>query len=186
MSEQNDFQTLIDEKDIPLVKIVAKAAKPYSQRAQAVLELHKGRSVEDAAEISGLRVTQVRYWQRRYRKSGLDVFPEDLLVEENGIEDITDALKAEDNKDSVSRPPSAKSVAQKAQKSKKSKKAKKEKKMKKAPKKDKKADKKKKEGKCKKKCDKKATKKGDKCKKKDVEKKCKKKDKKGKDKKKKK
>ena len=49
MAHKIDFQTLIKEKDIPIVKLIAKAAKPHSQRARALLELNKGASLEDAA-----------------------------------------------------------------------------------------------------------------------------------------
>ena len=143
MVQKSDFQTLINEKDLPIVKLISKAAKPYSQRALALLELNKGCSLEEAAEISGLRVTQVKYWQRVYKTSGLDAFPADLLEDETELEDIAKALKAEDKKDSISRPPSAKSIAKKTKKAKKSKKTKKDKKSKKT----KKSDKKKKKGK---------------------------------------
>ncbi len=148
MAQKNDFQTLIKEKDIPIVKLIAKAAKPHSQRARALLELNKGASLEDAAKASGLRVAQVAYWQRAYRSSGLDIFPDALLADGTEPEDISEALRGEDREAPVSRPPSAKTLARKAKKAKSVKKDKKDKKGKKGKKdktdkKDRKKDKKK-------------------------------------------
>ena len=82
MSEQKEFDTMMTEEDILVITRISNAEAPHSQRAQALLAVDAGKTQEEAAEASGLRATQVKYWVARYRKSGLAIFPEALMVEE--------------------------------------------------------------------------------------------------------
>lgn len=82
MSEQKEFEPMMTEEEILVVTHITSAEAPYSQRAQALLAINHGKTADEAGEASGLRATQVKYWVSRYRKSGLAIFPEELLVEE--------------------------------------------------------------------------------------------------------
>jgi len=53
----------------------------HGQRAKALLALNNGVSQAEAAEQTSLSPGQVRYAVTRFRKMGLDMFPEDVLTQ---------------------------------------------------------------------------------------------------------
>lgn len=81
MSEQQKFEPILNDEETLIITRITQADAPYNQRAQALLAINAGKSEEEAGEATGLRPTQVKYWVSRYRKSGLEVFPDALLVE---------------------------------------------------------------------------------------------------------
>ncbi len=82
MSEQNKVSPLLTTEAQLTLNRISQRETPYSQRAQALLALNEGKTDEEASAFSGLRPTQVRYWFRRYGKTGLAIFPADLLAAE--------------------------------------------------------------------------------------------------------
>ena len=82
MSEQKDFKPMMSEEDVLIITRITQADAPYNQRAQALLAINQGKTDEEAAEASGLRATQVKYWVTHYGKSGVAIFPEELLADE--------------------------------------------------------------------------------------------------------
>jgi hypothetical protein len=169
MSEQKEVASLMTEQDALTVARMTDADAPHNQRAQALLAIHEGKTEEEAAQASGLRPTQVKYWVTRYGKSGLAIFPEDLLGEE--VREVTGETAVSLEKPALEQTPPPPEKADKKKKkeksakdAKKSKKDKKSRKKKKGAKKDKKSKKKKDKKKKKKKTDK--SKKGKKKKKK--------------------
>jgi len=139
---------LIPEERLVCEQIAAGKA-PWSQRAQALLALDEGLSDEVAAENSGLRVTQVSYWINAFRKKRMDIFPENMLKNDEKVFAVPNAEIPEEET------PSSKSSGKikKPKKTKKSKKSKSKKKKasKKKKSKNSKAEKSKKKGKKKKK-----------------------------------
>ena len=54
---------------------------PHSQRAQALLALDEGATQPEAGLRAGLTVGQVKYWLGKFRKVGLDIFPEQVVMD---------------------------------------------------------------------------------------------------------
>jgi outer membrane biosynthesis protein TonB len=132
MAAQKLAELVLSERETAVLEQIAAVEEaPINQRVQALLALNAGDSQEEAAEATGLRPGQVRYWLRKYRKHGLSVFP-DVEVVETGTETETET---EVEVETAVAPQSA------VKKPKNKKKKKKEKKMSKA-KKDKKKNKK--------------------------------------------
>ncbi|MBE2221501.1 MAG: helix-turn-helix domain-containing protein, partial [Anaerolineae bacterium] len=93
MSEKNDFELTMPQKDVQVIsRITTKADAPYNQRALAILAINEGKTAAAAAESTGLRPTQVSYWVTRYQKSGLAIFPQDLLAEEVDVVEMETAV----------------------------------------------------------------------------------------------
>jgi hypothetical protein len=149
MSEQNELDPFLTPDETQTLTRISTADAPYNQRAQALLALHQGQTLDEAAELTGLRTKQVAYWHNRYQKTRLAVFPAELLVEpaptaaevlpEAEVKETPTAVSPEDKK--------KKSKEGKAKKEKKDKKGKKAGKDKKKNKKEKKGDKDKKKNK---------------------------------------
>lgn len=70
-----DMVKLLSPQDQKSCQVIADGEKPWSQRAQALLAIDQGASVEAASERSGLRTTQVEYWVNKFQKAGMDIFP---------------------------------------------------------------------------------------------------------------
>ncbi len=147
MSEQIKVKPLMTEDEIQVLRQINDAAAPYGQRVQALLAVAMGQSHEEAAEISGLRPTQVRYWVARYQKMGTACFPASFFTEKGDKVEMAQIEEQVKETAVITEDPPTKKKAkkQKAKKSgkkkdkkakgvKKSKKAKKEKKEKKAKK----------------------------------------------------
>jgi hypothetical protein len=162
MSDQKGNEMMMPKEDVMIITRLTNAETPYSQRAQALLAINEGKTQEDAAEAAGLRSTQVKYWVTRYLKSGLTIFPENLLTVEIDVEEpdevkelVTETAVSPQESTSEQAPSSQKEEEKKkkeksgkkdksAKDAKKSKKDKKSRKKKKDGKKDKKSKKKKK------------------------------------------
>lgn len=152
MSEQSEVNPFLTPDEIQTLTRISTADAPYNQRAQALLALHQGQTVDEAATLTGLRPKQAAYWLNRYQKTRLAVFPAELLVEPEPTvaETVPEAA-------AMAAPASATAqIKEKKGKEGKTKKEKKDKKTKKADKDKKKGKKEKKAGKKKKKKDKKA------------------------------
>jgi outer membrane biosynthesis protein TonB len=86
MSEQNEFESMMTKEETRIIERLTSSDVPYNQRAQALLALSEGKTEDEAAAHSGLRLTQVKYWASRFPKSRLALFPDDLLAEVETIE----------------------------------------------------------------------------------------------------
>ncbi len=92
MVEENGIELFITEAESLILETVAQGDVPYSQRAQALLAIDAGSTIEQAAQVAQLKVTQVRYWIGRFRNGRLEVFPDSLIEESEAS--VTAALKA--------------------------------------------------------------------------------------------
>ena len=81
MVAQQSIEILVTAKESLVLEALAQADAPYSQRAQALLAVDAGSTIEQAARVANLKVTQVRYWIGRFKNGRLGVFP-DWLIEE--------------------------------------------------------------------------------------------------------
>lgn len=57
----------------------ASKESPFGQRAQALLALDGGATQAEAGQQAGLTKGQVRYWLTKFRRDGMDMFPQELL-----------------------------------------------------------------------------------------------------------
>jgi hypothetical protein len=153
--QDNSKDTFLTAQEQAACMQKANSETLHGQRAQALLALNEGNTLSQAAKKAGLSAGQVKYWVARFRKAGLDIFP-DAIVEEIVTKDVSEAetetkkksKTASGKEDSAQK---TKLKDSKAKKGKKSKDKKSEKKTKKDNKKDKKSKKtKKKPGKAKK------------------------------------
>ena len=90
MSGEREYELFITEEESQVLEALVSSDVPFSQRAQALLAIDAGSSVDQAALVSGLRVTQVKYWIGVFSNSRLAVFPDALLV------DIEEELRVEE------------------------------------------------------------------------------------------
>jgi hypothetical protein len=81
MVEENGIELFITEAESLILETLAQGDVPYSQRAQALLAIDAGSTIEQAAQVAQLKVTQVRYWIGRFRNDRLEVFPDSLIEE---------------------------------------------------------------------------------------------------------
>lgn len=108
MTENSSYELFITEEESRVLEAIAQSIIPYSQRAQALLAIDAGSSIDQAAGVAGLKVTQVRYWIARFRNDRLQVFPEALL------KDIEELIKDREKQDK----PAPKSAKKKSAKKK--------------------------------------------------------------------
>ena len=133
MSPQTEDKLLTSTEREALILISA-GKDLHSQRASALLAIDSGATQEQAGQQAGLTKGQVKYWLGKFRQVRMEIFPEQVVSEEET--------------DQVSK---AKPVDKKIKSAKGSKKTKKTKKKKKKGKKGKKSKKKKGKGQAKKK-----------------------------------
>ncbi len=133
----------LTEEERVICMQVATTQSPFIQRAKAILALADGVIIESAALQSGLTVNQVKYWQRRFDKNRVAIFPPEVLNPTTTM--VEPGLGASSEQESVLEgAPSP--VAKKTKKTKKNKDKKKDKKDKEKKEKEKKGkDKKKKD-----------------------------------------
>ena len=81
MVAQQSIEIFVTAEESLVLEALAQAKAPYSQRAQALLAVDAGSTMEQAARVANLKVTQVRYWIGRFRNGRLGVFP-DWLIDE--------------------------------------------------------------------------------------------------------
>jgi hypothetical protein len=79
MVEEKAYELFITERESLVLEALVKSEVPFSQRAQALLAVDAGSTLEQASLVSGLRVTQVKYWLARFASGRLKIFPEYLL-----------------------------------------------------------------------------------------------------------
>lgn len=103
--------------------VAASGAAPWNQRAQALIAVNQGDSLALAAESTGLRENQVRYWLNALRRKRTDIFPEQVLKE----------LEVDSAESTSEMPEEDAAAAERAGKTKKNKKDKKNKKSKGKP-----------------------------------------------------
>ncbi len=89
MEEERSIELFVSEEESSILEKIALGEAPFSQRAQAILAADAGSNLEQAAGVSGLRETQVRFWLGRFRHARLTVFPEEM------IEKIEEQLRSE-------------------------------------------------------------------------------------------
>lgn len=96
MTEKSSYELMITAEESLVLEAIAQSVIPYSQRAQALLAVDAGSTVVQAAGVAGLKDTQVRYWMGRFRKTRLQIFPQELLTDiEALIEEQRNLEKAE-------------------------------------------------------------------------------------------
>jgi len=93
MTENSSYELLITGEESRVLEAIAQSVIPHSQRAQALLAVDAGSTVDQAAVVAGLKNTQVRYWIGRFRNARLHIFPEELLI------DIEALLKEREEQD---------------------------------------------------------------------------------------
>ena len=98
MVEEQRIELFVTEAESLVLEALAQAEVPHSQRAQALLAVDAGSTIEQAAKVANLRVTQVRFWIGRFKNDRLTVFPESL------IEEIESFLQGATKDDSVAKP----------------------------------------------------------------------------------
>ena len=81
MVAQQSIEIFVTAEESLVLEALVQAEAPYSQRAQALLAVDAGSTIEQAARVANLKVTQVRYWIGRFRNGRLGVFP-DWLIDE--------------------------------------------------------------------------------------------------------
>lgn len=79
MVEEKSIELFITEEEFQLLEALAQADVPHSLRAQAILAVDAGSSMEQAAMVANLKLTQVRFWLGRFRNSRLNIFPEAMI-----------------------------------------------------------------------------------------------------------
>ena len=79
MVEEKAYELFITERESLVLEALVKSDVPFSQRAQALLAVDAGSTLEQASLVSGLRVTQVKYWLARFASGRLGIFPESVL-----------------------------------------------------------------------------------------------------------
>lgn len=79
MVVQQSMEIFVNEEESLILEALAQAEAPHSQRAQALLAVDAGSTLEQAAQVANLKVTQVRYWLGRFKNGRLGVFPDDLI-----------------------------------------------------------------------------------------------------------
>jgi len=77
--EESTVGGLLKPKERKSCEQIVVGKAPWSQRARALLALDEGYSEAAAAEQSGLRSTQVKYWLGAFRRKRTGIFPENLL-----------------------------------------------------------------------------------------------------------
>ena len=110
MVAQQSIEILVTADESLVLEALAQADAPYSQRAQALLAVDAGSTIEQAARVANLKVTQVRYWIGRFRNGRLGVFP-DWLIEE--MEASVKAASAKTKKKKKAKKPKAKAAGSK-------------------------------------------------------------------------
>ena len=81
MVEEQSIELFVTEAESLVLEALAQAEAPHSQRAQALLAVDAGSTIEQAAAVANLKVTQVRFWIGRFRNGRLTVFPESVIKE---------------------------------------------------------------------------------------------------------
>ena len=126
---ENDKESqgmLLGSQERLICEQIAAGQPPYSQRAQSLLAVDVGVTQKTAAQQSGQTVGQVSYWLSKFRKEGMSIFPEELLLqtetEPTPPEQLTDQKKAKTKKKSKKGKASKKAKKSKNGKKKKAKK----------------------------------------------------------------
>lgn len=68
----------------------------YSQRAKALLALDGGATQAQAGQQVGLTRSQVKYWLGKFRREGLNAFPENVYVESPAAPEVPEAVVPEE------------------------------------------------------------------------------------------
>ncbi len=108
MIEEKSIELFITEEESLMLEALAQSDIPHSQRAQAILAVDAGSTIEQAAQVANLKVTQVRFWLGRFRNSRLSVFPESL------IEEMETLLKVKQKRETTEGKPEKKKKAKKS------------------------------------------------------------------------
>lgn len=77
--EKGSTGMLLEPQERLVCEQLAAGQSPYNLRAQSLLAIDEGATQTAAAQRSGQTVGQVRYWFSKFRKSRMDIFPEELL-----------------------------------------------------------------------------------------------------------
>ncbi|MGI9537585.1 MAG: helix-turn-helix domain-containing protein [Desulfocapsaceae bacterium] len=107
---EQTIELFVTETESLVLEALAQAEAPYSQRAQALLAVDAGSTIEQAAQVANLKVTQVRFWIGRFRNGRLGVFPESLVNE------IESSLKTAQQTDSSGKEKKKKEKVKKSKK----------------------------------------------------------------------
>ncbi len=89
---QTQSVRLLDAQERAQCARLAAGEPPHSQRAQVLLALDQGETQKDAAQLAGLSPGQVRYWLGKFRHNRMAIFPQDLLVEVQPLQESSSAV----------------------------------------------------------------------------------------------
>ena len=120
MGAQPTIEIFVNEQESLILEALAQADAPHSQRAQALLAVDAGSTIEQAAQVANLKVTQVRYWLGRFKNGRLAVFPDELVrAMESLVKAKSKGVSAEKKKKKNAKPKKSKAKASTAKKGKK-------------------------------------------------------------------
>ena len=106
MSNQNSLKDkeegkLLTPQERQACQQISVGEAPHSQRAQALLALDGGATQAQAGQQAGLTSRQVKYWLGKFRREGLDAFPERVYVESPTAPEGPEAVVPEEVEPSV-------------------------------------------------------------------------------------
>lgn len=134
-TDQESTGNLLGSQERRICEQIAAGGPPHNQRAQSLLAIDAGITQKTAAQQSGQTIGQVSYWLSKFRREGMSIFPEELLLQiepEPPLEEKKEVTKKKSKKDKGSKKakkdkkgPAAEAKPKKGKASKKAKKGKK-------------------------------------------------------------
>jgi septal ring-binding cell division protein DamX len=80
-SDKDPSGKLLGSQERLICEQIGAGQPPYSQRAQSLLAIDAGVTQKTAALQTGQTVGQVSYWLSKFRREGMSIFPEKLLLQ---------------------------------------------------------------------------------------------------------
>ena len=80
-TDKDSTGKLLEPQEKLILEQIAAGGPPHSQRAESLLAIDAGITQKIAALQSGQTVGQVSYWLGKFRREGMGIFPEELLLQ---------------------------------------------------------------------------------------------------------
>ena len=80
-TDKDSTGKLLEPQEKLILEQIAAGGPPHSQRAESLLAIDAGVTQKIAALQSGQTVGQVSYWLGKFRREGMGIFPEELLLQ---------------------------------------------------------------------------------------------------------
>ena len=135
VTDKDSIGNLLGPQERRICEQIAAGGPPHNQRAQSLLAIDAGVTQKTAALQSGQTVGQVSYWLGKFRREGMSIFPEELMLQiepETPLEEKKEGTKKKSKKFKASKKtkkgkksPAAEAKPKKGKVSKKTKKGKK-------------------------------------------------------------